>query len=45
LPALESNPQKSDEVTDRYLAELAARHDLKLATLDGGIKHPAAVRL
>jgi predicted nucleic acid-binding protein len=45
LPALESNPQKSDEVTDRYLAELAARHDMKLATLDGGINHPAAVRL
>jgi toxin-antitoxin system PIN domain toxin len=45
LPALESNPQKSDEVTDSYLAELAARHDLKLATLDGGIKHPAAVQL
>jgi toxin-antitoxin system PIN domain toxin len=45
LPALASNPQKSDEVTDSYLAELAARHDLKLATLDGGINHPAAVRL
>jgi hypothetical protein len=45
LPALESNPQKSDEVTDSYLAELAARHDLKLATLDGGINHPAAVLL
>jgi toxin-antitoxin system PIN domain toxin len=45
LPALESNPQKSDEVTDSYLAELAARHDLKLATMDGGINHPAAVLL
>lgn len=45
LPALESNPQKSDEVTDSYLAELAARHDLKLATMDDGINHPAAVLL
>ena len=45
LPALESNPQKSDEVTDNYLAALAARHDLKLATLDGGINHPAAMLL
>ncbi|HEY5040975.1 MAG TPA: TA system VapC family ribonuclease toxin [Verrucomicrobiae bacterium] len=45
LPALESNPQKSDEVTDSYLAELAARHDMKLATMDGGINHPAAVLL
>jgi toxin-antitoxin system PIN domain toxin len=45
LPALESNPQKSDEVTDSYLAELAARHDMKLATMDDGINHPAAVLL
>ncbi len=45
LPALESNPQKSDEVTDGYLAELAARHDMKLATMDDGINHPAAVLL
>jgi len=45
LPALESSPQKSDEVTDCYLAELAARHDLKLATMDGAIDHPAAVLL
>jgi toxin-antitoxin system PIN domain toxin len=42
LPALESNPKKSEEVTDSYLAALAARHDLKLATMDGRIKHPAA---
>ena len=41
LPALESNPSKSDEVTDHYLAELAARRGWKLATLDQGIKHPA----
>lgn len=43
LPALESRPKKSDEVTDSYLAELAARHDLKFATLDEGIQHSAAV--
>lgn len=44
LPALESTAKKSAEVTDHYLATLAARHGLMLATLDGGIKHPA-VRL
>jgi len=43
LPALDSKSQKSDDVTDDYLAELAARHGLKLATLDGKISHPAAV--
>ena len=31
------------EVTDTYLADLAAKHGFKLGTLDGGIKHPAAV--
>jgi toxin-antitoxin system PIN domain toxin len=41
LPALESNPSKSDEVTDCYLAELAAHHGWKFATMDRGIKHPA----
>jgi predicted nucleic acid-binding protein len=45
LPALESSPSKSDEVTDCYLAELAARHGMKLATLDGRIKHPAVALL
>jgi predicted nucleic acid-binding protein len=39
LPALESKPTKSDEVTDRYLAELAERHGMKFATMDGNIKH------
>jgi predicted nucleic acid-binding protein len=43
LPALESRPAKSDEMTDSYLAELAARHDMKFATLDGRVKHPAVV--
>ena len=42
LPALESNPEISDEVTDFYLADLAAMHNLKLATLDEHLKHPAA---
>ena len=45
LPALESNPQQSDEVTDSYLAELAGRHGMKLATMDGGIHHLATVLL
>ncbi len=39
LPALESHPQKSDEVTDSYLASLAEKHGLMFATLDAGIKH------
>jgi uncharacterized protein len=43
LPALDSNPQKSEEVTDFYLATLADKHGMKLATLDESIKHPAAV--
>jgi predicted nucleic acid-binding protein len=41
LPALESKPAKSDEVTDSYLAGLAARHDMKFVTMDARIKHPA----
>lgn len=40
LPALESHARTSEHVTDLYLAELAARHGLKLATLDEGIGHP-----
>lgn len=39
LPALESRAAKSDEVTDSYLADLAARHDMKLATMDGRVRH------
>lgn len=42
LPALDSKAEKSDLVTDRYLADLADKHGLKLATFDGGIKHRAA---
>jgi toxin-antitoxin system PIN domain toxin len=41
LPALESHAQKSEQVTDHYLAALADRHGYKLATLDAGIKHAA----
>jgi uncharacterized protein len=41
LPALESHPLKSDQVTDHYLAELAAKHGLKLATFDKDIRHPS----
>src|SRR4051794_37993897 len=32
LPAIESRPNSSEEVTDHYLADLAARHGLKVAT-------------
>ncbi len=41
LPALESKASKSEEVTDVYLADLAGRNNLKLATLDHGISHSA----
>jgi predicted nucleic acid-binding protein len=43
LPALGSHPQKTEQVTDFYLAALADKHGMKLATLDEKIKHPAAV--
>ncbi len=43
LPALDSSPTKSGQVTDFYLADLAAKHSMKLATLDENIKHPAAM--
>jgi toxin-antitoxin system PIN domain toxin len=45
LPALESRPAKSDEVTDFYLATLAPKHGCKLATLDARIKHSAVTLL
>ncbi len=41
LPALESRSETAEQVTDHYLAALAQRHGYKLATLDGGIAHPA----
>jgi hypothetical protein len=43
LPALESQALKCEDVTDYYLAALAERHGMKLATLDGNIHHPAAL--
>ncbi|SRR5579885_3359477 len=39
LAALDSHPSTSGQVTDHYLADLAAKHGLKLATLDGHLKH------
>jgi len=39
LPALDSHPGASDQVTDHYLADLAAKHGLKLATLDSRLRH------
>jgi uncharacterized protein len=42
LPALESHPRSSNEVTDHYLANLAAKHGFKLATFDAQLKHPSA---
>jgi predicted nucleic acid-binding protein len=45
LPALESHPKTSKQVTDHYLAALAGKHGFKLATLDERIKHPAVVLL
>lgn len=42
LKPLKSNPANTDEVTDHYLADLAASQGMKLATLDTGLKHPAA---
>jgi hypothetical protein len=42
LPALNSRPRTSGQVTDHYLADLASKHGFKLATLDGQLKHPSA---
>src|ERR1019366_9436583 len=42
LAPLDSKPKVSEEVTDTYLADLAAKHGFKFGTLDGGIKHPTA---
>jgi predicted nucleic acid-binding protein len=41
LPALKSNAQKSEQVTDFYLAELALSMGMRLATLDRNINHSA----
>lgn len=44
LAALDSHPRTSDQVTDHYLADLAAKHKFRLATLDEQIRH-ASVEL
>jgi uncharacterized protein len=41
LPALESQPETSAQVTDHYLASVAQKHGLRLATFDRRISHPA----
>jgi hypothetical protein len=43
VPALESKANDSEGVTDYYLASLAAKNDLKLASLDRAIAHPVVV--
>ena len=45
LPALDAAAKNTAQVTDAYLAALAGKHGLKLATLDEGIKHPAVMRI
>ena len=42
LAPLDSKPKTSEQVTDTYLADLAAKHGFKLGTLDRAIKHPTA---
>jgi hypothetical protein len=41
LQALQSSPKVSEGVTDHYLADLAAKHGARLATLDQRISHTA----
>ncbi|HVM48521.1 MAG TPA: PIN domain-containing protein [Candidatus Acidoferrum sp.] len=41
LPALKCSARRSEDLTDLYLAELAASKGMKLATFDTGIKHAA----
>ncbi len=45
LQALDSHPQKTEQVTDFYLATLAEKHGMKLATLDENINHRGVVVL
>ena len=42
LAALDSHPKLSEEVTDLYLADLAAKHGARLGTFDQGLPHSAA---
>ena len=41
LNALDSHPMKSEELTDLYLADLAAKHGARLGTFDQTIAHAA----
>ena len=41
-PLAGDEPPSSGKTTDFYLASLAAKHGMAWATLDGGVKHPAA---
>lgn len=41
LPALNSMTANSDQVTDFYLADIAGKNQMKLATFDRRISHPA----
>jgi uncharacterized protein len=41
LSASGMNARTGDRVTDTYLADLAARHKMKLATFDTGVSHGA----
>lgn len=41
LPALDSHPAKTEQVTDLYLANLADKHGARLATFDRDIPHIA----
>jgi predicted nucleic acid-binding protein len=45
LPALGSHAKQSEQVTDVYLATLAAKHGMKLATFDEKITHAAIERI
>jgi hypothetical protein len=40
LPALDSHAKRSEQVSDQYLADLAARHGIRLGTFDQAITHP-----
>jgi predicted nucleic acid-binding protein len=42
LRTMDSKAESSEEVTDHYLADLAQKHGLKLATLDQNLRHPGA---
>ena len=42
LAALDSHPKISEEVTDFYLADLAAKHGARLGTFVQGLRHLAA---